>query len=173
MDLSLSNKNIYIGIQEEDFDLAEQVQSLREQSSHIGAIATFQGLVSDYNQELQQPNVAGAEQNDTLELQLEHYPGMVEKALEKIILRAAERWALIGVRVIHRVGRLSVKDQIVFVGVSSRHRSDAFAACAFIMDFLKSEAPIWKKEGTKAGSFWVDARKSDNDALKKWVSVEE
>lgn len=146
-----------VSVQQADFDLAEEIASLRSLSKEIGAIATFQGLVSDLN-----------EGDQVTELTLEHYPGMTEKQLEKIVLEAEQRWPLLGVRVIHRVGTLQVSDQIVFVGVASRHRQAAFEACEFIMDYLKTAAPFWKKEQTESGSRWVDSRQADHDAKSRW-----
>lgn len=152
----------YIQVQEADFDLAKEYEELRAQAPKIGAISTFTGLVRDYNDG----------DNQTLEqvsnLYLEHYPGMTEKVLENIVKEAQNRWELMGVRLIHRVGPLHPSDQIVFVGVSSAHRGDAFAACEFLMDFLKTKAPFWKKEQTPEGDRWVDARDSDSDAAERW-----
>lgn len=147
----------YISIQTDDFDAGAEIASLRAASAETGAIATFVGVVSDNNDGIH-----------VTALQLEHYPGMTEKSIATIIEEAQQRWPLLGVRVIHRVGNLAVRDQIVFVGVSSRHRGAAFAACEFIMDFLKTRAPFWKKEATSNGSRWVDARASDDDAAQRW-----
>lgn len=147
----------YISIQVADFDAGAEIASLRAASAETGAVATFIGVVSDKNDG---SNVTG--------LQLEHYPGMTEKSIATIIEQAQQRWPLLGVRVIHRVGNLAVRDQIVFVGVSSRHRGAAFSACEFIMDFLKTRAPFWKKEATSSGSRWVDARASDDAAAQRW-----
>lgn len=146
-----------VSVQEADFDVAEEIAVLRSRSKEIGAIATFQGLVSDLN-----------DGDQVTELTLEHYPGMTEKQLEKIVMEAEERWPLLGVRVIHRIGALQVTDQIVFVGVASRHRKAAFEACEFIMDYLKTDAPFWKKEQTESGSRWVDSRQSDRQAKSRW-----
>jgi molybdopterin synthase catalytic subunit len=145
-----------ISIQEPDFDLAMEYQALRRQSS-AGAIVTFCGLVRDLDNN---ENIAAIE--------LEHYPEMTEKALQQIIDQAKARWDIQHARVIHRVGRLKANDQIVFVGVSSAHRRDAFSACEFIMDFLKTQAPIWKKQYSQQGEYWVDAKKSDGDAASRW-----
>ena len=146
-----------IRIQQEDFNVEEEVAALRSQSGSVGAIVTFTGLVRDFSDD-----------SDIHTLFLEHYPCMTEKSLTNIVGEAIERWQLIGVRVIHRVGRLKPKDQIVLVAVSSGHRQDAFAASEFIMDYLKTRAPFWKKEETDSGSRWLDARSSDLDASAKW-----
>jgi molybdopterin synthase catalytic subunit len=145
-----------IQIQTEDFDLATEYAALG-QSHSTGAIVTFIGKVRDFNQG---DNVSG--------LTLEHYPGMTEKSLAKILVEAETRWSIQGVKVIHRIGELALGDQIVFVGVASMHRGDAFQACEFIMDYLKTQAPFWKKEATEDGSHWVDARETDTTAADRW-----
>lgn len=144
-------------VQEQDFDVGAEYAALLAGNHADGAIATFVGVVRNRNVG---QTVSG--------LYLEHYPAMTEKALDGIIEDARERWALGRIRVIHRVGQLSVGEQIVFVGVTSEHRGNAFAACEFIMDFLKTRAPIWKKEQTADGSHWVEARQSDEDKLTTW-----
>jgi molybdopterin synthase catalytic subunit len=147
-----------VRVQHEDFDLSAEVQALRDGNAGIGAVASFVGLVRDLN-EAQQVAV----------MELEHYPGMTERAISKIIDTARERWRLLGVNVIHRVGKLHPTEQIVLVAVASAHRGDAFEACNFIMDFLKTEAPIWKKESTPAGhDQWVSSRSSDASAAQRW-----
>ena len=146
-----------VRVQTADFDLSVEVAALRANRPDIGAVAAFVGTVRDMND--------GA---DVSQLELEHYPGMTEKALNDIVAQAGDRWPLIGATVIHRVGPLRPLDQIVLVAVATAHRGDAFAACEFIMDYLKSEAPFWKKEQTPEGARWVDARISDNRALAKW-----
>ncbi len=146
-----------ISIQQADFDAGAEISRLRSAGNSIGAVASFVGVVSDIN-----------ENAEVCALTLEHYPGMTEKTIADIIVDAKQRWPLIAVRVIHRVGALQCSDQIVFVGVASRHRQAAFAACEFIMDFLKTRAPFWKKEITTSGERWVDARITDSDALKRW-----
>ena len=146
-----------IRIQQQDFNVDEEVAELRHQSRGIGAIVTFTGLVRDCN-----------DMDEIHTLFLEHYPGMTEKSLEKIVDEAMQRWELIGVRVIHRVGRLLPEDQIVLVAVASSHRKDAFAASEFIMDYLKTRAPFWKKEETATGSRWLETRRSDIDASAEW-----
>jgi len=147
-----------ISVQEHDFNQQIEYERLKSQTS-IGAIVTFTGLVRDINQ--------GQSVSD---LSLEHYPGMTEKCLKDIVEQAKQRWNIIASTVIHRVGHLTVSDQIVFVGVASQHRGDAFAACEFIMDYLKTEAPFWKKETMENGETqWVDARETDQKALSKWA----
>ena len=145
-----------IQIQTEDFDLAAEYAALGKSHS-TGAVVTFIGKVRDFNQG---DNVSG--------LTLEHYPGMTEKSLAKILVEAETRWSIQGVKVIHRVGELALGDQIVFVGVASMHRGDAFQAFEFIMDYLKTQAPFWKKEATETGSHWVDARETDTTAADRW-----
>jgi molybdopterin synthase catalytic subunit len=145
-----------IEIQTADFDLATEYEALSSCYS-TGAVVTFVGKVRDFNQG---DNVSG--------LTLEHYPGMTEKSLAKILIEAESRWSIQGVKVIHRIGELALGDQIVFVGVASAHRGDAFKACEFIMDYLKTQAPFWKKEATEAGSHWVDARYTDTTAADRW-----
>jgi molybdopterin synthase catalytic subunit len=148
---------ISISIQAEDFDVSQQLALLRQQSPRVGAIASFVGIVRDLN-----------DGNDVSSLELEHYPGMTEKSIAAIIEQAQQRWQLYGTTVIHRIGQMAVTEQIVLVAVSSMHRGDAFAACEFIMDYLKTQAPLWKKELTASGSRWVDARNSDQAALQRW-----
>ncbi|MFZ6781284.1 molybdopterin synthase catalytic subunit MoaE [Undibacterium sp. Ji83W] len=146
-----------IRVQTADFDLNAELAQLRQGNPGIGAVVSFVGLVRDINDG---QNISGME--------LEHYPGMTEKALEQIVGQAQARWDLINTLVIHRVGPLQPLDQIVLVAVATRHRGDAFAACEFIMDYLKTQAPFWKKEQTPEGSRWVDARETDDLALQKW-----
>lgn len=147
-----------IRVQTEDFDVSKEVAALRAHSPQVGAVVTFIGTVRDINE--------GA---SVAEMELEHYPGMTEKALQSIIDQAKVRWDLFDALVVHRVGPLAPKDQIVLVAVTSAHRGVAFAACEFIIDYLKTEAPFWKKEQTPEGARWVDARVSDDTALKKWT----
>jgi molybdopterin synthase catalytic subunit len=145
-----------IRIQQNDFDIAAINRELLAGRSDVGAVASFIGLVRDLvDDPLQQ-------------MTLEHYPGMTEKALEGIAARAQVRWQLADLAIIHRIGALAPADQIVMVSVLSAHRGDAFAACEFIMDYLKTEAPFWKKETSEQGSKWVESRKSDIFAQKKW-----
>lgn len=145
-----------ISVQTQDFSLADEYQALRNTDVSPGAVVTFIGLVRDLNL---------GDQVSTLEL--EHYPGMTENCLEDICQQAKERWDIHETRVIHRVGKLDANDQIVFVGVSSAHRVDAFAAAQFIMDILKTEAPFWKKESTPENKRWLDARESDTIEARK------
>jgi molybdopterin synthase catalytic subunit len=153
-----------VAIQTADFDLSAEVAALRAGDAGVGAIATFVGTVRDRH--AGQP-VAGA----ITAMELEHYPGMTERSIEAMIDDAFRRFDLRGVRVIHRVGPLQIADQIVLVAVTSMHRGEAFQACEFLMDYLKSEAPFWKKETTPEGARWVDARVSDDAALHRWGIV--
>ena len=146
-----------IRIQHEDFDVGAEIGRLRAGNPKIGAVASFIGLVRDLNE--------GA---DVAAMTLEHYPGMTEKALEAIVAQAKQRWDVYDVLVIHRVGELEPTDQIVLVVVAGAHRGEAFAACEFVMDYLKTEAPFWKKESTPDGDRWVDARESDDAARARW-----
>lgn len=144
-------------VQTEDFDVGRLQADLRAGNPKIGGLACFTGLVRDVN-----------EGDSVSELVLEHYPGMTERAIDTIIATASERWDVIDAIVVHRVGALQPTDQIVFVAVASGHRGDAFAACEYIMDYLKTKAPFWKKEGTGAGNRWVAARDSDTAAAARW-----
>jgi molybdopterin synthase catalytic subunit len=146
-----------VRIQAEDFDLSHEVAQLRAGNAKVGGIVTFVGTVRDLNE--------GA---FVAEMELEHYPGMTEQSIQAIIDQARARWPIYGALVIHRVGPLKPMDQIVLVAVTSPHRGEAFSACEFIIDYLKTEAPFWKKEQTPEAARWVDARTSDDDALKKW-----
>lgn len=146
-----------IKVQTEPFDFAAVQEALRSSSPAIGAMVTFLGQVRDINE--------GDEVNT---MTLEHYPGMTERTLETIVKEADERWDLIGIQVIHRVGELSPKDPIVLVAVASAHRGEAFQACEFIIDYLKNRTPFWKKESTTEGEHWVDARHSDKEAEGRW-----
>ncbi|MEN6586073.1 MAG: molybdopterin synthase catalytic subunit MoaE [Sulfuricella sp.] len=146
-----------VRVQHEDFDVGAELLALRQGNPKIGAIASFVGLVRDINEG---DSVAG--------MTLEHYPGMTEKALAAIVEQAKGRWNIYDAVVIHRVGDLRPTDQIVLVAVSSSHRGEAFAACEFIMDYLKTQAPFWKREQTAEGVRWVDARESDEKAAERW-----
>jgi molybdopterin synthase catalytic subunit len=146
-----------VRIQHEDFDLNTEITALRAKSNKIGAIVTFIGTVRDLNEGMAVKT-----------LELEHYPGMTEKSLEDIILKAKARWPIFDALIIHRFGALLPTEQIVLVAVTSAHRGEAFSACEFIMDFLKTAAPFWKKEHTPVGAKWVDARESDETALARW-----
>lgn len=146
-----------VRVQTEDFDVGAEIRRLREAQPGVGAVAAFVGVVRDCNE--------GA---GVASMTLEHYPGMTERALEQIEHCARSRWDVAQILVIHRVGELQPTDQIVLVVVTSQHRGEAFAACEFVMDYLKTEAPFWKKELTPDGSRWVDARESDDVARKRW-----
>jgi molybdopterin synthase catalytic subunit len=147
-------------VQEHDFDLGAEIAALRDGDAGVGAVVSFVGTVRDMND--------GA---SVAAMELEHYPGMTEKALEDIIERARTRWPIADALIVHRVGPLLPRDQIVLVAVSSAHRGIAFAACEFIIDYLKTEAPFWKKEQTPQGARWVDARDTDDAALSKWAAT--
>ena len=144
-----------VSVQEADFDTGAEIAALSAGDEGAGAVASFVGLVRGKGEGVDA-------------MTLEHYPGMTEQALAEIVAEARGRWALRHVRVIHRVGRLLPGAQIVFVGVASAHRGDAFAACEFVMDYLKTRAPFWKKEETADGARWVDARESDEGAAARW-----
>ena len=146
-----------VRVQEADFDVSAELASLRQGDARIGAIATFVGVVRDIS-----------DGSGVSEMTLEHYPGMTEKALEAIVTEARARWDIFDALVIHRVGSLLPTEQIVLVAVSGAHRGETFAACEFIMDFLKTRAPFWKREVTPEGARWVDARESDDTAASRW-----
>jgi molybdopterin synthase catalytic subunit len=150
-----------VRVQAEDFDAGAEIARLRAGDPRVGAVASFIGVARDIND--------GAAVRT---LTLEHYPGMTERALEDICARAHQRWNLLDLLVIHRVGELAPLDQIVLVVVTSAHRGEAFAACEFVMDYLKTEAPFWKKEVTPDGARWVDARESDDTARARWGRVD-
>jgi len=146
-----------VRVQTGDFDVGAEIRALREGNPAVGAVASFIGCVRDINE------------GDAVGLMyLEHYPGMTERELEKIATEAKTRWDIFDSLIIHRVGELRPLDQIVFVAVTSEHRGEAFAACEFIMDFLKTRAPFWKRESTPQGERWVDARSSDDAAAERW-----
>jgi molybdopterin synthase catalytic subunit len=147
-----------IRVQHEDFDAGAEINRMRLARPDTGAVAAFVGQVRDLNEG---EAVAG--------MTLEHYPGMTEKALEGIVEQAKNRWGIFDALVIHRIGALKPLDQIVLVVVSGAHRGEAFAACEFIMDYLKTEAPFWKKEQTGRGERWVEARDSDDTAKQRWT----
>ena len=146
-----------VRVQREDFDVARELERLRAGDVRIGAIASFVGLVRDVN-----------EASEVRALTLEHYPGMTEKALAQIVEEARSRWDIVDALVIHRVGELKPGDQIVLAAVAGAHRGEAFAACEFIMDYLKTRAPFWKKEQTPEGERWVEARASDDEKASRW-----
>ena len=145
-----------VKVQVEDFDLTTEIAALRQANPKVGAVACFIGAVRDLN-----------EGESVSAMELEHYPGMTEKALEAIVAEARKRWPIADALVIHRYGRLAPTDQIVLVAVATAHRGDAFAACEFMMDYLKTAAPFWKKESVPGGSRWVEARDHDHAALDK------
>ena len=146
-----------VSIQTGDFNLADEVEALRKDDKRVGAVCSFIGTVRDRNDGL-----------SISSMELEHYPGMTEKAIEAMIDEACSRFDIFGARVIHRVGLLQPLDQVVMVAVTSAHRGESFKACEFLMDYLKTQAPFWKKEQTLEGARWVDARVSDDAALAKW-----
>jgi molybdopterin synthase catalytic subunit len=146
-----------VSIQTQDFDVNAEIADLRAQDKRVGAVCTFIGTVRDRN-----------DGQSVSAMELEHYPGMTEKAIEAMIDEAFQRFDIYGARVIHRVGPLQPLDQIVLVIVTSAHRGESFQACEFLMDYLKTQAPFWKKEQTPEGARWVDARVSDDTALAKW-----
>lgn len=146
-----------IRIQEQDFDISAELAALRKGDARVGAVVTFLGTVRDMN-----------DGSEVKGMTLEHYPGMTEKALQEIIDQAKGRWDIYQTLVIHRVGLMQPEEQIVLVAVTSAHRGEAFAACEFIMDYLKTAAPFWKKEDTPQGSRWVDARVTDETAMSRW-----
>lgn len=146
-----------VSVQTADFDVSHELAIIRAGRADIGAVACFVGLVRDLNQG-----------DQVSAMTLEHYAGMTEKALQQIVEQAEQRWQIQAVRIIHRVGELKPSDQIVLVAAASAHRQEAFAACAFMMDYLKTDAPFWKKEQTPTGARWVDARETDTQAKAKW-----
>lgn len=148
---------IDVRVQREDFSLQVESDTLRALSSNTGAVVTFSGLVRDLHDGVK-----------VRALTLEHYPGMTEKSLQTIAQEAATRWPLQGLIIIHRIGELQATEQIVFVGVSSAHRQAAFSACEFVMDYLKTRAPFWKKCHAADGEYWVDAKDSDDSAAARW-----
>jgi molybdopterin synthase catalytic subunit len=146
-----------VRVQSADFDVGAEIAALRKGDPRVGGVASFVGVVRDLN-----------DGNSVSEMTLEHYPGMTEAALEKIVAEAKSRWDIYEALVIHRIGRLQPTDQIVLVVVTSAHRGEAFQACEFLMDYLKTKAPFWKKEQTAEGGRWVDARGSDDSAAARW-----
>mgnify|MGYP000004270750 FL=1 len=146
-----------VSIQTEDFDVSTEIAALRHENKGVGAVCSFVGTVRDRN-----------EGDAVASMELEHYPGMTEKSIEAMVEEAHRRFDILGARVIHRVGLLQPLDQIVLVAVTSAHRGQSFQACEFLMDYLKTQAPFWKKEETAQGARWVDARVSDDAALARW-----
>ena len=148
---------VRVAIQAADFDLGAEVARLREGDHGVGAVCSFVGTVR-----------GGASEGGVTTLELEHYPGMTEQSIEAMIDEAQRRFEVLGARVVHRIGPLRAGEQIVLVAVTSPHRGQAFQACEFLMDYLKTHAPFWKKEHTPQGARWVDARSSDDAALARW-----
>lgn len=146
-----------VSIQAGDFDLSSEVAALRQDGGGVGAIVTFVGTVRDRS-----------DGSDVAAMELEHYPGMTEQSIEAMIDTAFNRFDILAARVIHRIGLLQSREQIVLVAVTASHRGSAFQACEFLMDYLKTRAPFWKKEHTPQGARWVDARSSDDAALQRW-----
>jgi molybdopterin synthase catalytic subunit len=153
----MSAASTSVSIQAADFDLSQEVAALRSRDARVGAVCVFVGTVRDRN-----------DGDSVSSMELEHYPGMTEAAIETMIDEARRRFDLYGVRVIHRVGLLQPLDQIVLVAVTAAHRGESFQACEFLMDYLKTQAPFWKKEQTPQGARWVDARVADDAALARW-----
>ena len=156
MDPAITN-TARVVIQTADFSLATEIEALRANNKGVGAVCSFIGTVRDRN-----------DGQSVSTMELEHYPGMTEKSIEAMIDEAFKRFDILGARVIHRVGLLQPLDQVVMVAVTSSHRGSSFQACEFLMDYLKTQAPFWKKEQTPAGARWVDARVTDDAALAKW-----
>ncbi len=146
-----------VRVQAADFDANAEIDALRRGKLNVGAVAAFIGLVRDLN-----------EGDNVSTMALEHYPGMTERSIQAIVDEASRRWSLIDTTVVHRVGELKPSDRIVLVAVASSHRGEAFAACEFIMDYLKTRAPFWKKELTPQGPRWVEARETDDRAAERW-----
>jgi molybdopterin synthase catalytic subunit len=153
-----------VSVQEADFDVAAEILVLRSGVPEVGAVCSFIGTVRDRH--------APGKAAEVSSMELEHYPGMTEKTISAHIDQARQRFHLLGARVVHRIGLLQPQDQIVLVAVTSAHRGEAFQACEYLMDFLKTEAPFWKKETTPAGAVWVDARESDDAAAARWNPAE-
>ncbi|MBB6522780.1 molybdopterin synthase catalytic subunit MoaE [Pseudoteredinibacter isoporae] len=150
---------LQLSVQAQDFDIEEEYRYLRNNNSESGAVVTFLGQVRDFN--------LG---EDVSELELEHYPGMTESVLQKLLEEADKRWVINRAKIIHRVGALGASDKIVWVAVASAHRGDAFKACEFLIDALKTQAPFWKKERSSQGERWLDARDSDQDKARQWMA---
>jgi molybdopterin synthase catalytic subunit len=152
---------VTVRVQVQDFDAGAEIAALRRGNAKIGAVATFIGVCRDAN-----------DGDKVTTMTLEHYPGMTEKALETIAAEAKQKWNVMDVLIVHRVGELKPTDQIVLVVVTGAHRGEAFAACEFIMDYLKTRAPFWKKERTPQGARWVEARTSDDESAQRWQTQE-
>lgn len=153
----MSSQPPRVVIQAQDFDLQAEIAALRAQDARVGAVCSFIGTVRDRN-----------DGSTVASMELEHYPGMTEKAIEAMIDEAHKRFDILGARVIHRIGLLQPTEQIMMVAVTSAHRGESFQACEFLMDYLKTQAPFWKKEDTPEGARWVDARATDDAALARW-----
>jgi molybdopterin synthase catalytic subunit len=151
-----------VSIQTEDFDVSNEIEALRQQDLRVGAVCSFVGTVRDTRA------LTGQASDEVQAMELEHYPGMTEQSIETMIDEARQRFDFYAARVVHRVGRLLPADQIVLVAVTSAHRGESFKACEFLMDYLKTQAPFWKKEQSPQGAKWVDARVSDDSALARW-----
>lgn len=174
---------IRIRIQQQDFDLADEYRVLREIDSTVGAVVTFSGLVRDFEagaqEQIEGPakdpakGQAKQQKHSIDSLSLQHYPGMTESLLKDIVEAALNRWALLGVTVIHRVGKLLPTEQIVFVGVASQHRAEAFEAAQFVMDYLKTKATFWKQVSQNGESFWVESKQTDQQAAERWDNSDE
>jgi len=151
-----------VRVQTEDFDVSQEMLVLRQKNPKVGAVASFMGVVRDLN-----------DGDEVSALTLEHYPGMTERSLEEIVSEAKSRWNIYDALIIHRVGTLLPLDQIVLVLVTSAHRGESFKACEFLMDYLKTRAPFWKKEQTSTGERWVDARTTDSVAAMRWETTDD
>ena len=158
--MATSDVSARVRIQHGDFNLGQEIRRLRADDARVGAVCSFVGTVRDRH--------AGDPGGRVSAVELEHYPGMTEKSIEAMVDAAHQRFDILGARVVHRVGLLQPQDQIVLVAVTSMHRRQAFQACEFLMDYLKTQAPFWKKETTPEGTRWVDARVSDDAALARW-----
>ena len=165
--LSLDAALACVRVGPEDFDLSAEVSALRAHDDGVGAIVSFVGTVREWRQQKDAQTKAGPASQPSI-MELEHYPGMTERSIAEIIVQAWQRFDVRGVRVIHRVGPLHVFDQIVLVAVTSAHRGQAFQCAEFLMDWLKTQAPFWKKESSGGESRWVDARTADDEAAARW-----
>jgi len=159
---SLADNVMSVRVQTEDFDVSQEMLALRQKNPKVGAVASFVGVVRDLN-----------DGDEVSALTLEHYPGMTERSLEEIVSEAKSRWNIYDALIIHRVGTLLPLDQIVLVLVTSAHRGESFKACEFLMDYLKTRAPFWKKEQTSSGERWVDARTTDSVAAMRWKNTDD
>jgi len=163
----MTGARLTVRVQREAFSLSETVDALTAGDTRIGAVVSFVGLVRDFNDAPDGPQDNGSTEGVTA-MRLEHYPGMTEKSLKNIAQEAAERWPLFGLSIVHRVGELSPGDPIVLTAATSAHRADAFEACAFVMDYLKTRAPFWKCEQSGTHTRWVSSCHSDDKATKRW-----